>query len=376
MVAVSVGTPSSTTTATPTASRYQPETVDVVPGVSANPLVTRRPCVQEALNNYTVQWNKLPLTKPLKSALLGSARLKLPLMRSLVKIICNDIRTTVFRGDNGRPGETFLERIAKQTMLQYPKAITTLLDGQVVGTGYDDLLHKLINRFDNTNRNVSSVIRQKRANTGADIDDDDDIENQSVQHDDDDATPRNSARRKPKMQKLSNKYGCTAWQPPNPDDLTSDEAEELRLELVDMEMENGDYKQKFNQLYPLQRQDINGLVPMAELKLRWPYLFTAEGLLLHFELLTGFDIKDRLTSSLTSKIPRLLAFFKSDAVKKKRAIVDVIAEIETAMTSTGNKNPLIFGVIFALAGYFGEESGLKDLVTAREVHSFLQKIDS
>lgn len=366
MIVVFVGAPSSTTTVTTTPSRNQPVTVEVAPGVSASPLVSRRSSVQEALNNYTVQWNKLPLTKPLKSALLGSTRIELPLMRSLVKIICNDIKTAIFKGDNGRPGKPFLERIAKQTMLQYPKAITTMLDGQVVGTGYDDLLHKLINRFDNTNRNVSSVICQKRANAEMDVDDD--VEDENVQLDDDDSTPRNSLRQRPKLQKLSYKYGCTAWQPPNPEDLTSDEAEELRLELVDMELENADYKQKFKKLYHLQREDINGLVPMAELKVRWPYLLTPEGLLLHFELLTGFDIKERLMTSLSNKIPRLLAFFKSDAVKKKRAIADVISQIETATASTGNQNPVIFGVIFALAGYFSEESGLKDMITAREVY--------
>lgn len=345
---------------TPSATRNLLEPCTSVAATSS--VAASRPAsMQTALEKYTVPWSQLPFSKEVKKALTQSTRLPVPLMRKFVKVVGDNILSTVFKSDTGRPGKTFLERIAKQAMLQFPGAITTVLDGQVVGTGYDDLLHKLVNRFDNINRNVSSLIRQKRACNTSENDNDNDntVENDETE------TPPTSLRRQPKMQKLSDKYGCIAWQPPEPDDLEADIAELMRQQLVDMDVENDEFKSKFKKLYYLQRQDINGSVPLAELKVRWPYLFTADGLLIHFEELTGINVKVQLLISLEKKLPRLLHYFASKPLKKKHGVTDALSAINAAKAEMGNNNPAIIGVISVLCAYFNED--INQLITAYEV---------
>jgi hypothetical protein len=52
-------------------------------------------------------------------------------------------------------------------------------------------------------------------------------------------------------------------------------------------------------------------------------------------------------------------------MKKKRAVDDVLAQVDTTAAAMVNKNAEVFGTVLLTAGYFGEEHGTKDLLDSQ-----------
>lgn len=77
--------------------------------------------------------------------------------------------------------------------------------------------------------------------------------------------------------------------------------------------------------YYRQRRDINTTPPppLSELKNSWPYLFCLKGIFLHFHLLTGITLLQRVMESIEGKGKRILRFFSRKANKQTCCSVKV-----------------------------------------------------
>ncbi|XP_064475118.1 uncharacterized protein LOC135389080 [Ornithodoros turicata] len=189
-----------------------------------------------------------------------------------------------------RPLKKHLEVIATKIVSTYPESFKDVLDGQVVGTGYDSVLQQLITRVENNLR--------AKENTGG-------TANQTSP----DASSNQNKRKQP-----SYLYGGaqTERQP-----LSNDEEvilEQTKRELKRMHATYGDREEVVRLMiatYPLQRHDIvTKKLCSVQLKEEWPYLFEAFGLFSNFKELHGIDIELVMENNLQCRTPKLLKFFE------------------------------------------------------------------
>jgi hypothetical protein len=126
----------------------------------------------------------------LMSNLADKERPSPALRREMVRIICSDVATVC-----AHPGRRQLRLLADKIVTAYPLSFRDMLEGDVVGSGYDSLMMQLESRLDNLNRGKLTVKRR--------------LSESELEH-------SNSKKTCPR-----DYYGCVSWQPmlPAGDDL-------------------------------------------------------------------------------------------------------------------------------------------------------------
>uniref|UniRef100_A0A8P4K3W5 Sterile alpha motif domain-containing protein 3 n=1 Tax=Dicentrarchus labrax TaxID=13489 RepID=A0A8P4K3W5_DICLA len=116
-----------------------------------------------------------------------------------------------------------------------------------------------------------------------------------------------TSRRSGQLQRPTDSYGCTQFQPDPPPEETNETVEQKRQQLVNIYRQEGiqgsERAEVINLMkttFCLQRNHINQTpAPSIEdLKIQWPYLFTPRGLYCHFELLTDISVLRALELSI------------------------------------------------------------------------------
>ncbi|KAK6177816.1 hypothetical protein SNE40_015845 [Patella caerulea] len=242
-----------------------------------------------------IPFNKLPSIT--LSYLEKGRKLSSESRRHMVRVVVDGLREV-----NSNISTAQLRSIAKRIVKKYP-ILQDELDGQLIGTGYEGLVNQLVNRNDNSNRGKSPFGKKKKLNTEDEVD-----------------TPKSLAKK--------DVYGCTNFHPAIGD---IDAIEELRIELLDISKEVAinwsAIEEKFKKSYPLQRKEINAGVPVNELLSRWPTLFMAEGIVLHFTQLTAINLISAFDDFMTRKGERLIAFFRNvlkDDLKSRSPATEII----------------------------------------------------
>ena len=114
------------------------------------------------------------------------------------------------------------------------------------------------------------------------------------------------------------------------------------------------------QTYCLQRADINSGMNAAELLELWPFLFTVDGMDIHFEQLTLIPLRDTLKAAFDQKTATLMDFL--GASKKCGPVVKRRTE---AKSELGNHSPMVVGLLLSLSTYFGEKEDV--LIITKDV---------
>ncbi|XDV41382.1 hypothetical protein PO909_010261 [Leuciscus waleckii] len=149
----------------------------------------------------------------------------------------------------------------------YPGAFRDVIEGEIVGSGYDSLIKQMISRLDNVRQAVSN-------SEGEDT---------------------------PCRKKRLDTYGCLNWQPVRlPPNETPDSQKRVQEELKKMYKERcPDTKCIENMMratFFTQRKDIFSGIETSDLMHEWPYLFETVGMKTHFKELTGMDIDKSIAS--------------------------------------------------------------------------------
>nr|XP_023686769.1 uncharacterized protein LOC111853741 [Paramormyrops kingsleyae] len=198
------------------------------------------------------------------------------------------------------PLKKHLSEIARKMVLAYPKSFKDVIEGQIVGSGYDSITKQLQCRVDNFKRVQPPKILQTSSGGN---------------------TTETKRRR--------NAYGCI-----DPEPHVSLNTEAQKQELQRMFEENDMDQKKIERLmmytFASQRMDVLNQKDIQILKEEWPYLFHTTGLKAHFNKLTGIHVNEEFEEAMTSKFSRVLQYFRYIHWEKGSHAAKLLSEIESA----------------------------------------------
>lgn len=109
--------------------------------------------------NFKIPWHMLPavLRKKLDKQERPTARER----REMIRIISGEILAIC-----KKPSKKHLDQIARNMVIQYPKSLKDVIEGEVVGSGHDSLTKQLQCRLDNYKRN--EILKKRNTTSGND----------------------------------------------------------------------------------------------------------------------------------------------------------------------------------------------------------------
>ncbi|XP_054720517.1 LOW QUALITY PROTEIN: uncharacterized protein LOC129230137 [Uloborus diversus] len=284
-------------------------TTEAQTAVSATPLPST--AFEKALDDddlLFVSWHLLP--EEATQNLERGEKLRAVDFRFMVRVIVDDILKK-----NSTPSKNFVAKVAEQCVKKYP-LLKDKFNAVTLGTGYDNLAYRFYTRVENVRRKPNSC------------QDSSPIKKRRVQID---------------------SYGCTAFEPPLPQDISVDELLTKKgiLQHLSISDEADRAIELMKETYYQQRMAINKNAVMEELMVNWPIMFTERGIEAHFHLLSDIKLTDVLRNSVLSKGRSLLSFFRSQSRKEVKAFM---AESDMNICSPNELLLLVLG----LAKHFDE----------------------
>ena len=107
--------------------------------------------------------------------------------------------------------------------------------------------------------------------------------------------------------------------------------------------------------YYSQRKDINNGASIQQLCENWPFLFQEDRISVHFNQLTGIDLKEMFFKSLDKKGQRLLNFLKTVGAEKKTKVMQAAEKLEVMRCQTEGCSEDLKDVVLLLLAYFDEK---------------------
>lgn len=245
--------------------------------------------------NFKVPWKMLPpvVRKKLHNQERPTARER----REVIRIIAAEILATC-----KTPAKKHLSEVARKMVLEYPKSFKDIIEGEVVGSGYDSLTKQLQSRVDNYKRTEN--LAKKRIIT------------------DDITVPDEKKQRK-------DSYGCIQWES---GPVNVEEQMKKKKDMQKLFLENNRNEKQIQQLvsdtFSMQRRDIMSGKETRALVEEWPLLFSLVGMKAHFKLLTGVHITEGFEVDMASKLTRVLEYFQSLPLEKSSLPAKQRAEIQ------------------------------------------------
>lgn len=223
----------------------------------------------------------------IKSAVENGQRPSPSDRRQMIRILADEMRK-----HDTNPTRSQCLTVSRKIVSQYPKSFADMLGDKQVGGGYESVLSQLKVRIEHLNRtNTLSHHRIQRSDTGT-----------------------------TKKRSSTDTYGCTRWQPALPPGESYDSLEVKRQKMEEMHLhegisgaERGDVCKLMEGTYWLQRHMINATPSptIADIKTKWPYLFTQRHIYGHFEQLTDKKVLRCLELSIQECGQIIIEFFKS-----------------------------------------------------------------
>lgn len=103
-----------------------------------------------------------------------------------------------------------------------------------------------------------------------------------------------------------------------------------------------------------QRQDVNQGKDMINLLENWPYWFHEIGMIVHFNELTGVDLKETFLKNVEQKGERLLHFMKTVAVNKSKRFYQAATKLQM-MSGEHSGCTQVTEMVLLLLAYFEEK---------------------
>ncbi|XP_047445827.1 uncharacterized protein LOC125010923 [Mugil cephalus] len=246
--------------------------------------------------SFQVPWNMVPAV--VREKLHNQERPTARERREVIRIIAAEILATC-----KTPAKKHLSEVARKMVLEYPKSFTDIIEGEVIGSGYDSLTKQLQCRVDNYKRN--KTLGKKRSIP-------DDIS----------TVPENK-----KQQKDS--YGCIQWESgPVNVEAQMKKKKDMQKMFLKNERNEKQIEQLISDTFISQRNDIMSGKGTRALTEEWPLLFSLVGMKTHFKLLTGVHINEEFEEAMASKLATVLEYFQSLPCEKTSVAAKERAEIQ------------------------------------------------
>ena len=289
---------------------------------SSMDITPRQPSDNSWHFKFPIPWQKIPseIIRKLETRKRPTKSERLEIIRLIVSEIVTVCPT---------PGKKHISEIARKMTKAYPAAFTDVIEGEVVGSGYDSLTKQMVSRVDNLKRGNTSLSLKRQVISSS--------EGEDIQ---------------PQKKRLDT-YGCINWQPkrlPLNETLESQKhaQEELKKMWRERCCDSKAIEKMMRATFFTQRKDIISGTETSDLTKEWPYLFETTGIKTHFRELTGVDMEDK---NIASKCARVISFLKSS--DKTGKMETIFREMETSIKNVADVNVAAF--LPLLLKYFNEE---------------------
>lgn len=227
--------------------------------------------------------------------------------------------------------------IAKRMVTKYPKSLQDVIEGDVVGSGYDSFAKQLLARVENAKRPNTPKVKRRKHGSDGDTDEITAVQRASVQ----------------------DTYGCVKWDPkymPVSETVESQNVkkEEMKKMYEEMNYNAEEVKTLVLATYFSQRGEINKGVTIKNLCREWPFLFKEAGMAAHFEELTGLSLIGTFMGNYKRKGKRLLEFLKHVAAPKNNKVQDALIKCQAEKGPSGSSTEIVEMVILLMT-HFGEK---------------------
>lgn len=237
---------------------------------------------------FEVPWHKMP--EEVQSAIANSKRPAPDKRRQMIRVLVDEMRKYEV---NPTRKECLI--ICKNIVHQYPSSFADMTTGGVIiGGGFTSFLSQVKTRIENINR--AGTLKRHR-----------------------------TSRQSGKLQRPTDSYGCTQFQPDPPPEETDETVEQKRQQLVNIYRQEGiqgsERAEVINLMkttFCLQRNQINETPgpSIEDLRIQWPYLFTQKGIYCHFELLTDISVLRALELSIEECGQRIEKYLRTKLKNK------------------------------------------------------------
>ena len=248
-------------------------------------------------DSFMIPWTEFPeaLTQVLERGKCPNPSLRKEMVRI---VVCEMMKVTTSLSKKSATD------VAKKLVAKYPKSLQDVIEGDVIGTGYDSRVKQIQNRIENVKRPTTPKIKKRR-----------------TCHDDDtDEIPPE------KRASIQDTYGCIRWHVKFlPLGETAESQQQKKDELKKLFSQNdqtpGPLKLLMKSTFYSQRQEVNQGNDVKYLLENWPYWFHEIGMTVHFNELTGVNLKETFLKNVEQKGERLLHFMKTVVMNKIQKII-------------------------------------------------------
>lgn len=241
--------------------------------------------------NFCIPWNSMP--SHIKETLEKQERPSTRDRREVVRMVTAEVLAVC-----KYPQKKHLREIARKMVLAYPKSFKDVIEGQVVGSGYDSLTRWLQCRVDNCKRAQLMIL------------------------------PNSSGRRK-KRQKNVNRCVDPDLLPGNLEEEQQNK-EELQRMFEEDDKDENKIKTLMTETFASQRRDVLSGNHTQTLKEEWPFLFHTAGLKTHFGQLTGVHINEEFKETMSRKSTQILQYLKK---RDRSSAAKLLRDVQSAGTS-------------------------------------------
>ncbi|CAL8274166.1 unnamed protein product [Merluccius merluccius] len=277
---------------------------------------------------FEIPWKKMSAT--IKKRLERGERPSAPERREVIRVIAGELLATCHTA-----GKKHVMEIARKVVMTYPKSFQDEIAGEVVGSGYDSIIRQMLSNIYNVRRSDNPRVR-KRAGGGR-------------------GGGGGSSREAAAMTKRrrSVAYGCINPEPLLPAGETrasqKRKTEELQLMFRNRDMDTKKMEKLMTDTFASQRQDL--LSPEKDTRKlleKWPYLFQAAGMRIHFRELTGTQISESFEDAMARKFRRILEYFEFLPKDPAGRAGDLVLQ-------TQEENRWACGTVLLLLAHFNEQ---------------------
>lgn len=271
--------------------------------------------------HFQIPWKKIP--SEIFSKLETGKRPRKSERLEIIRLVVSEILTVC-----PTPVKKHITESARKMATAYPGAFKDVIEGEVVGSGYDSVIEQPINRVDNVRRGKTSLSLKRQAADNSEEED--------------------TLCRKKRL----DSYGCKNWQPVQlPANETPDTQKSVQEEMKEINKErchdNNTVENMMRATFFTQRKDIINGVDTSDSMHEWPYWFETAGMMTHFKELTGIYIYDK---AIASKCARVVSFFKCN--DKTAKMQTIFREMEKSSKNVDDVNTAgFFQLVFK---YFSE----------------------
>ncbi|XP_029706564.1 uncharacterized protein [Takifugu rubripes] len=257
------------------------------------------------VDSFEIPWHKLP--EQLTQSLERGKRPTPGMRREMIRIVVAEMMQK-----HSLITKRSTTEVAKKMLAKYPKSLQDIIEGDVIGPGYHSLVKQLQNRVENVRRSTAPKIRKRKHFTD--------------ESDTDEVSPEKRAA-------IQDTYGCIKWDLkflPLGGTAESQLQQKKKLKMMSLQTDANpeEVKLLMKQTFYTQWKQVNRGGNIKHLLGEWPYLFDELGMAVHFEELTGVQLKAVFLRNLDVKGNRLLHYMKTVCVNKSGKFLQAVTKYQ------------------------------------------------